>query len=80
MMLRPPTGPAPTAPPIYLTYPERARVRLAANRAIRLYPGPVGQVLSKELWAWEELGWRFGSSSLIAALVDTLLDDQEDAA
>jgi hypothetical protein len=80
MTLHPPPPQPHADPPGYLTYPERARVRLAANRVNRLYPGPVGAVLSKELWSWEEMGWRFGSSSLIAALVDHILEDVEDAA
>jgi hypothetical protein len=58
---------------------ERARVRAAANRALRLDPGPVGKLLFRELWAWEEMGWRFGDGSLVAALVDHILDGAEAA-
>jgi len=51
-------------------YNERAKLRGAANRARRLYPGPVGEILYRELVAWEEFGYRFGSSVVIAQLVE----------
>jgi hypothetical protein len=75
-----PRGPVAEDPPHVMTYPERARVRLAANRVNRMYPGPVGAVLSRELWSWEQLGWRFGADAPMAALVDHILDGQEEAA
>lgn len=51
----------------------RARLRSAAHRATRIYPGPVGELLQRELRSWEEFGFRFGSSGLVAALVDQIL-------
>lgn len=62
-----PGGPSP------LTYAEKQRLRAAAFRATRVYPGPVGTVLAEELWAWEEFGYRLGRASLINALADHLL-------
>ena len=66
-------------PPAYMTTPERARVALAANRVNRLYPGPVGAILSRELWAWQTFGWRLAHDALITKLVDHILE-QETAA
>jgi hypothetical protein len=39
----------------------------------RIYPGPVGELLGRELRSWEEFGFRFGSAGLVAALVDHVL-------
>jgi len=52
---------------------ETMRMRAAAIRATRLYPGPVGELLSRELLTWEEFGYRLGGHSLITQLVDQLL-------
>ena len=52
---------------------EKARLRAASFRATRLYPGPVGELLSRELLAWEEFGYRLGGSQLIMRLVDHVL-------
>ena len=52
---------------------SRARLRSAAHRVTRIYPGPVGELLERELRTWEEFGFRFGSAGLMAALVDHVL-------
>lgn len=52
---------------------SRARLRSAAHRVTRIYPGPVGELLERELRTWEEFGFRFGSAGLLAALVDHVL-------
>lgn len=54
---------------------QKTRLRAAAFRATRLYPGPVGELLSKELLTWEEFGYRLGHGghSLILRLVDHIL-------
>ncbi len=38
---------------------EKMRLRAAAFRATRLYPGPVGEMISKELLTWRSsaTGW-----------------------
>lgn len=59
---------------------KRLRVRKAAFHATHLYPGPVGEALSRELWDWEKWGWRFGGDGLIARLVEHILEKVEDAA
>jgi hypothetical protein len=53
----------------YLDYQEKMAIRTAAFRAIRLYPGPVGAVLARELLSWEEFGVRLGHDKLIMQLI-----------
>ena len=53
---------------------EKMRLRAAAFRATRLYPGPVGEVLSRELLTWEEFGYRLGGSQLVMRLVKHVLE------
>lgn len=67
-------------PPEYMTSDERARVRLAAIRVGRIYPEPVAAVLSRELFAWEQFGWRLAPDALITKLVDHILEQVEAAA
>ncbi|AEA27609.1 hypothetical protein GCM10023403_01810 [Pseudonocardia benzenivorans] len=52
---------------------EKMRLRAAAFRATRLYPGPVGELISKEILTWEEFGYRLGGTQLIMRLVDHVL-------
>lgn len=52
---------------------EKMRLRAAAFRAPRIYPGPAGRVLAMEILAWEEFGYRLGNASLIHELVDYIL-------
>jgi|ERR1044071_3294159 hypothetical protein len=66
-----------TPAPVYQTPPavadwrdrmeahERLRVRTAAYRATKIYPGVVGEVLARELLAWEEFGQRLGSGTVM---------------
>lgn len=46
---------------------------LAAERARVLYPGPLGELIHRELRAYLEIGHRFGGDSVITALVEELL-------
>lgn len=63
-----PTPSEPTDPIARLNPVEKLQVRLAAAHAQRLYQGPVGQLLSRELLAWEEFGFRLGDSALMTRL------------
>lgn len=56
-----------------MDYHEKLKIRSAAFRATRIYPGAVGQILSKELLAWEDFGYRLGSQRLINRLVHELM-------
>lgn len=57
-----------------MNHEERTRLRAAARCATQIYPGPVGELLSRELHSWEEFGYRLGSQSLIQEIVETLLN------
>ena len=52
---------------------QRMRLRTAAFRAAQVYPGPVGELLCRELLDWEEFGYRFGGGALVTRLTDHLL-------
>lgn len=58
-----------SAPADPMLYPERVRIRSAAYRATRVYPGPVGETLSIELLAWEEFGYRLGGGRRMMNLI-----------
>lgn len=53
---------------------ERMRLRAAAFRATRVYPGAVGELLSRELLSWEEFGYRLGSQGLIMGIVNDVMN------
>ena len=55
-----------------LTGGERRRLRFAAARAHSAYPGPVGELISRELVSWEQFGYRVGGKRLIIGLVDSV--------
>lgn len=51
------------------------RIRLAATRATKRYPGPVGEYLNGELHAAAEFGYRhLAPTSPLMRIVDHLLD------
>ena len=58
-----------------LQHHEKARLRAAAFRAQKLYPGVVGAVLCQELMAWEEFGYRLGADGKIMALAHHCLTE-----
>lgn len=65
---------------IYMTGTERMRLRHAAFCAARVYPGPVGQLISTELLSWEEFGWRFGGKSRVMDIANHVMDSYKEAA
>jgi hypothetical protein len=52
---------------------DRALIREAAVRAGQVYPGPVGELLSRELLSWEQFGYRLGSRTSIMQIVQQIL-------
>lgn len=60
-------------PLVPMDHHEKMRIRAAAFRATRLYPGPVGELLSRELLTWEEFGMRLAGSGQIMPTVDYIL-------
>lgn len=68
---------APSNAPDLMNRDEKMRVRAAAFRATRLYPGPVGELVSRELMTWEEFGYRLGGEQLVYRLVDHIMSGTE---
>lgn len=56
-------------PPPRLDHHERSRLRAQAFRAKQVYPGPVGELISRELLAFEEFGYRLAAGALVMSLV-----------
>lgn len=52
---------------------ELGRLRAAATHACRVFPGPVGELLARELLAHAELGYRFGADALLPRLAREVL-------
>ena len=52
---------------------ECSRVRAAAHHARRTHPGPIGELVHRELTAYAEFGYRFASDALIPRLVAEIL-------
>ncbi len=52
---------------------EKMRLRAAAFRATKLWPGPVGKLIERELLSFEEFGQRLDHSGLIMRAVHDIL-------
>lgn len=53
---------------------DRSRMEIAARRALSTYPGPVGDLIHRELQAFLEFGYRFDDGTgLVTRLVDHLM-------
>lgn len=50
-----------------------SRYRAAARHARRLFPGPLGELVSRELAAYADFGHRFTQDGLIARLAEDVL-------
>lgn len=59
---------------------ELEQLREARRRATETYPGPVGDLIARELEAVAEFGFRFARGTLYRRLVDHLLDPPVSAA
>lgn len=51
----------------------KARFRVAAHHAKRVYPGAVGELLAREILSWEQMGYRLGGEALMTQVVDEVL-------
>lgn len=60
-----------------LEFHERSRCLAAARFARRVYPGPLGELVARELTAYAEFGHRFGDG-LIPRLVTAVLATRPD--
>lgn len=48
---------------------------LASSRARARYPGPVGELIVREIWAYTDFGHRFDSTGAVPRIVAELLAD-----
>ncbi len=62
-----------TIPTLALDTHERSRVRAAAFHAKKVLPDALGQLVSRELLAYEEFGFRFQAKGLSLNVVDEVL-------
>ena len=61
--------------PVRQTAAQWARIHAAAKQARQLYPGPVGELVARELISYAELGWL-----VPAAMVERLIRQIEETA
>jgi hypothetical protein len=54
---------------------EKARYRAAALHGRRIYPGPLGELVHRELTAYADFGFRFKDDGLIPRLAAAIHDD-----
>jgi hypothetical protein len=66
-----------TAPPPKLDLQEKSKVSAAAHRAKRLFPGPVGECLFREIDAYAQFGWRLDRDAVMARLVAHIMTLEE---
>lgn len=64
---------APDVPLVRTSVHDRLALRTAAQRARRAYPGPVGELIARELLAWDEFGWVLGTDALTTRLVQHVM-------
>lgn len=69
----PETPPIPGDPDGRLSPQESSRLRAAAHHAKRAYPGPIGELLARELTAYADFGYRFAAGGLFVRLADDVL-------
>lgn len=58
-----------------MTGAEKSKYRRAAFVAPKLYPGPVGLLIARELLAVDEFGYRLGGEAIGARLRDRIMDE-----
>lgn len=63
-----------TDPAPYLAQHERERLKAAAYQATKLFPGPIGEFLNRELRSWEVTGLKFDTQGLLAQTIAALLN------
>jgi hypothetical protein len=61
-----------------MPHQDKIRCRAAALRARRLYPGPLGELVNRELSAYAEFGHRFSTDTLVPNLATAILAIQSE--
>jgi hypothetical protein len=52
---------------------EKSQLRAAARHARLALPGPIGELVSREITAYAEFGYRFGTDALVPRLAVQVL-------
>jgi hypothetical protein len=68
----PTPGPLRGDAPVLLQH-ERSQMRAAGLHARRLYPGPLGELVFRELTAYADFGYHFAGDALIPRLAAEIL-------
>lgn len=55
------------------SFDEKQRIRTAAHLARARYPGPIGELVFRELIEWADTGWRLSPGGLVMQAVENLL-------
>lgn len=63
-----------------LAFQEQGRYRAAALHARRVVPGPVGELIHRELTAYADFGYRFSNDGLVPRLAAAVLAIESDPA
>lgn len=58
---------------VTLQFHEFSRLRAAAVHARRIYPGPLGELVYRELTAYADFGYRLSNDGLIPRLATAVL-------
>ena len=61
-----------------LAFQEQGRYRAAALHARRVVPGPVGELIHRELTAYADFGYRFSNDGLVPRLAAAVLAIESD--
>lgn len=62
-----------TNPPRLMEQHSKIRLRAAAMKVRKLLPGPLGELVARELMIWEEFGYRLGSGSVVLGAIDQIM-------
>lgn len=62
-----------TTPPVPMDHNAKMKLRAAAFRATKVYPGIVGQFITQELLDWEQFGYCVSQSGRTQQLVDHIM-------
>jgi hypothetical protein len=68
------SGSGPSDHPQSMDHKERADFRAAAFRAPSVYPGPVGELIARELMIIDEFGYRLGAEAFGNRLAKAVMD------
>lgn len=60
-----------------LTSHDIWRLGMASVQARARYPGPVGELVQREIWAYRDFGHRFGGGGIVERIVAELLAGQQ---